>query len=79
MADPYDDWLILTAASVRAPTSRKGIERVSGIDKAGSTGGEKSFDLTDRARLLWKAALLGIERQVTLIRFVVSSWRMRWR
>src|SRR6516162_4200553 len=58
---------------------RKGIERVSGINKAGSTGGEKSFDLTDRARLLWKAALLGIERQVTLIRFVVSSWRMRWR
>src|SRR5215467_1883964 len=50
---------------------RKGIERVSGINKAGSTGGEKSFDPTDRARLLWKAASPELRRHGTVIRFVV--------
>src|SRR6516225_11542322 len=48
MADPYDDWLILTAASMRAPTLRKGIKRVSGIKQVCAAGGEKSFHFAQR-------------------------------
>jgi hypothetical protein len=62
MADPYDDWLILTAASVRAPTSRKGIEWVSGIKQVCAAGGEKSFHFAHR---------LG-NRAVRLAGFVLS-------